>query len=153
MSEAHTESVIEDAVGKPKASKKKKDPNAPRGPSGPYVHYQNAMRSKVRSANQNLTHCEVVQEIAKQWKGLTDEEKKPYHDMFVEDKRRYEREMEEYLEGMSGLEDSIQPTKASLEDAQFSIELQMHEDGLTGNEPKLVHGRFQPKEVRVHCNV
>ena len=83
-----------------KRGRKKKDPNAPKGPTNAYVYFMSEMRSKLPGTNSS----DALAHIGKQWKELTPEQKKKYEDLSEKDKERYRKEMAEYKAKNQGTE-------------------------------------------------
>lgn len=80
------------------ATKKKKDPNAPKRPLTAYLYFANDKRDGVRAKNPDLTLAQVTSLIGQQWRDLSSEDKKPYEEKAVADKKRYESERAAYKE-------------------------------------------------------
>ncbi|KAL7542926.1 hypothetical protein ACHAXR_012223 [Thalassiosira sp. AJA248-18] len=82
---------------KPKKVKKVKDPNAPKGKSSAYIYFTCENRNQVKaSMPEGTTQKELLTEIGRQWKDLTEEKKEKYVEMANKDKERYDEEMEKY---------------------------------------------------------
>ncbi|CEP14915.1 hypothetical protein [Parasitella parasitica] len=79
------------AINKPQ--RKKKDPNAPKGPGNVFFLYCRLERDKVKDEFPTENLGEVTRLLGQRWKGLTKDEKKKYYDM-------YKRELDEYEEAM-----------------------------------------------------
>jgi hypothetical protein len=76
-----------------KAEKEKKDPNAPKRALSAYMFYQNEMRPKLKIEMPDLSFGDTARIIGERWRVLTNDERRKYDTMNVEDKKRYEREM------------------------------------------------------------
>ncbi|KAI8640564.1 hypothetical protein BD408DRAFT_419510 [Parasitella parasitica] len=76
-----------------KPQRKKKDPNAPKGPGNVFFLYCRLERDKVKDEFPTENLGEVTRLLGQRWKGLTKDEKKKYYDM-------YKRELDEYEEAM-----------------------------------------------------
>ncbi|KAJ3430225.1 high mobility group protein dsp1 [Anaeramoeba flamelloides] len=76
--------------------RKKKDPNAPKGKRSAYNFYSSASREKLKEKNPDLKFGDLATIISKEWREMSEEQKKPYQKQSDEDKERYEREMKEY---------------------------------------------------------
>ncbi|KAI8984505.1 high mobility group box domain-containing protein [Mycotypha africana] len=76
-----------------KLPRKKKDPNAPKGPGNVFFLYCRFERDKMKDQYPTENLGEVTRLLGQQWKALTKEQKKVYYDM-------YRREQEEYAEAM-----------------------------------------------------
>ena len=73
--------------------KKKKDVNAPKRAKTAYIFYVNSRQENIRAKNPSMKMTEVMSAIGKEWKQLTDREKKPFQEMANKDKLRHEREV------------------------------------------------------------
>ncbi|KAI8326984.1 high mobility group box domain-containing protein, partial [Blakeslea trispora] len=73
--------------------RKKKDPNAPKGPGNVFFLYCRLERDKIKDEHPTENLGEVTRLLGQKWKSLTKDEKKKYYDM-------YKRELEEYEEAM-----------------------------------------------------
>ncbi|CAO3626630.1 unnamed protein product [Mucor fragilis] len=76
-----------------KPQRKKKDPNAPKGPGNVFFLYCRLERDKIKDEFPSENLGEVTRLLGQRWKSLPKDEKKKYYDM-------YNREVEEYEEAM-----------------------------------------------------
>lgn len=76
--------------------RKKKDPNAPKRNMSAYFIYSQEIRPTVREENPEAAFGMIAKIISKQFKELSESERKKYDDLAVADKERYQREMAEY---------------------------------------------------------
>jgi len=90
----------EDAMRKRKRGKK--DVNAPRRPLSAFFFFSQVKRPEVQQGHPEWRVGQVAQELGRQWKELTDTEKKRYEEMATRDKARYEVEMRDYKAGGTG---------------------------------------------------
>ncbi|KAI9228261.1 MAG: non-histone chromosomal protein 6 [Piptocephalis tieghemiana] len=74
----------------------RKNPNAPKRPMSAYMFFANAQRDTVRAENPEATFGQIGKLLGERWRGMTPEDKKPYEEMNVKDKRRYETEKKAY---------------------------------------------------------
>ena len=82
---------------KPKKVKKVKDPNAPKGKSSAYIYFSCDNRNQVKaSMPEGTTQKDILTEVGRQWKELSEEKKEKYVTMANKDKERYAEEMEKY---------------------------------------------------------
>mmetsp|Transcript_67850 Transcript_67850/g.75954 ORF Transcript_67850/g.75954 Transcript_67850/m.75954 type:complete len:416 (+) Transcript_67850:84-1331(+) len=88
-------SVISD-ITTTKTKKKKKDPNAPKGPTSSYLFFCNGNRAAIKLQMPEATYKELLTEVGRQWKDLTEKNKEKYTNMASLDKARYVKEMEKY---------------------------------------------------------
>jgi hypothetical protein len=80
--------------------KVKKSPFAPKGPLSAYFIFTNHIRPMVVLERPDLSLPEVTKEIASRWRALSLEEKAPYEEKSLMDKRRYQMEMAAFKAGM-----------------------------------------------------
>ena len=68
-----------EAAGSPakktKAAKPKKDPMAPKKPSGAYIFFCNDKRGEVKKANPEYGVAQIGKELGAMWKDVTDKDK------------------------------------------------------------------------------
>ncbi|KAF7724316.1 non-histone protein [Apophysomyces ossiformis] len=76
-----------------KPPRRKKDPNAPKGPGNVFFLYCRLERDKIKDQYPQENLGEVTKILGQRWKSLKKEEKQKYYDM-------YKKEMEEYEEAM-----------------------------------------------------
>ena len=81
---------------KVKKEKKVKDPNAPKRSLSPYLIYTQDRRAGLLKERPQLGHKDVIAELAKEWRGLTDADKVKYNLKAETDKARYQKEKEAY---------------------------------------------------------
>ncbi|ORX62206.1 HMG-box [Hesseltinella vesiculosa] len=74
-------------------ARKKKDPNAPKGPGNVFFLYCRMERESFKDELQTDNLGEVTRLLGQKWKAMTDAEKKKYYDV-------YDREQEEYRKAM-----------------------------------------------------
>ncbi|RKP11949.1 high mobility group box domain-containing protein [Piptocephalis cylindrospora] len=74
----------------------RKNPNAPKRPMSAYMFFANAQRDTVRAENPEATFGQIGKLLGERWRGMTSDDKKPYEEMNVKDKRRYETEKKAY---------------------------------------------------------
>merc|ERR1712048_654701 len=93
---AQTPSKEGDVKSKKKETKKK-DPNAPKKASSAYIFFTTDNREKVKKAmGENTSPQELMTELGRQWRELSEAKKKPYVRKAEKDKIRYQKEMEIY---------------------------------------------------------
>lgn len=81
---------------KKRASRKKKDPDAPKRSLSAYMFFANENRDIVRAENPGISFGQVGKLLGEKWKAMTSEEKVPYETKAEADKKRYEKEKAEY---------------------------------------------------------
>lgn len=77
---------------KTKTQKKEKDPNAPKQPRSTYILYTMDARPKIAATGAAVTG----ELLGEQWRALSAEEKLPYEQMAIDDKKRYIKEKAAY---------------------------------------------------------
>mmetsp|Transcript_23542 Transcript_23542/g.35608 ORF Transcript_23542/g.35608 Transcript_23542/m.35608 type:complete len:393 (+) Transcript_23542:110-1288(+) len=86
--------------GQEKKQKKKKDPNAPKKALSAYIFFCNDKRATIKAKMpENTTQPDLMKELGRQWKEVTDKSKAKYIKMADKDKVRYEKEMKKYNAG------------------------------------------------------
>lgn len=76
--------------------RKKKDPNAPKRNMSAYFIYSQEIRSTVREENPEAAFGEIAKIISRQFKELSESERKRLDDLAIADKERYQSEMAAY---------------------------------------------------------
>ena len=76
--------------------RKKKDPAAPKRGCSSYIHACKVMRAEIKEEEPDMKGVEVTREMGRRWKLMSDDDKKPYEKAAKKDKKRYEKEMNDY---------------------------------------------------------
>jgi len=85
------------AVTKPKPKKKrKKDPNAPKKPTTAYAFYLKDRKNEFQAQNPGMKYPEITKLISAAWKALDNDAKKPYTEKYGDDRKRYQKQLENY---------------------------------------------------------
>ncbi|GMM49143.1 high-mobility group nucleosome-binding protein [Starmerella bacillaris] len=84
------------------ATRRKKDPDAPKRPITAYMFYAQNERKNVNRDKPDAKFGEVGKIIGERWRQLDAEGKKKYEDMAVEDKKRYDKQKAEYTQSKTG---------------------------------------------------
>ncbi|CUS22659.1 LAQU0S06e03048g1_1 [Lachancea quebecensis] len=116
--ESFKSQILEDAP-KSRAKKKKgkeRDPNLPKRPTNAYLLFCEMNKEKMK---QNAGANDVSKALTDAWKGLDENARRPYYDLYNEDRDRYQREMQAYAQ--SKTEDQ-KPLKKGEEDDEDEIE-------------------------------
>jgi len=79
-----------------KGTRKKRDKNAPKKPCSAFFWFSKEQRPLIIAKNPTATFGEMGKLIGEAWRGLTDDDKKPYAVKAAEDKERYQNEMKNY---------------------------------------------------------
>jgi len=88
----------EEIVVKPKRrrKKKKKDPNRPKRNMSAFFLYSNANRVRVKEENPEAKFGDIAKLLSVEFKAVTRNERAKYDQLAVEDKERYQAQMEDY---------------------------------------------------------
>ncbi|KAL9650720.1 hypothetical protein ABK040_001774 [Willaertia magna] len=81
---------------KTKKSKKPKDKDAPKRPLSAYQIFQKEKRPEVKEQNKNMDAKEIMKELARLWKELDEDEKKPFQEKAELAKAQHKKDVEEY---------------------------------------------------------
>jgi hypothetical protein len=81
---------------KEKKEKKEKDPNAPKRALSAWIYFTTAKRPEVKEQNPGKKTTELTTIMSEMWRDYTDEQKQPYKDMEIADKKRYQKEKDKY---------------------------------------------------------
>lgn len=78
--------------------KKIKDPNAPIPNISSYLHFSKEFRSKYIKENEETKPKDIMKKIAGEWNKIKEDpkKKKKYDDIAIKDKKRYNKEIDEY---------------------------------------------------------
>jgi hypothetical protein len=100
----------------PTRTRKKKDPDAPKGPVSSYFHYMMATRTKIAAENPDMGFGAVTKECAVQFKDLKDKDRKQWEDKAAADKVRYKEQMEVFEKKQEGEKKSQEKAEDENED-------------------------------------
>jgi len=81
-----------------KKRKRERDPDQPKAALNAYLFYMKENRQTIKKENPGLKTTDISRKIGELWRALTDAEKKPYVDLALEDKKRYQEQMTVYTE-------------------------------------------------------
>jgi len=79
-----------------KRKKKPKDPNAPKKPQTAFFLYMHQERLVVKKNNPEMKAKDISKTIGAQWRELTEQQKKPYHDEYEKLKAEYTKILAKY---------------------------------------------------------
>ncbi|KAI9492940.1 hypothetical protein BDB00DRAFT_826237 [Zychaea mexicana] len=113
-----------------KTPKKKKDPNAPKGPGNVFFLYCRLERDKIKDEFPQENLGDVTKLLGQKWKGLTKDEKQKYYDMYRKEMEEYEEAMKTYVAGGG----SANPTTAADADADADADVQVEADADAGED-------------------
>lgn len=85
------------------------DPNKPKRPPTAYFLFLADFR--IRMAGKGVEHKDLLKMAGEEWRGLSDEEKKPYEKGALEQSKKYEVAMTEYRRTGGGAAPVKKPTK------------------------------------------
>eukprot|EP00038_Savillea_parva_P012593 m.205690 g.205690 ORF g.205690 m.205690 type:complete len:354 (-) comp23040_c0_seq1:95-1156(-) len=72
-------------------------PKPPKRPINPFLHFSRLQRPAVKESNPNMPVSKIVPYLSAMWRGMSDEEKRPYVEMTEQDKQRYAKERAEFV--------------------------------------------------------
>jgi hypothetical protein len=81
---------------KTNTKKKKKDKNAPKGPRNAYNFFIKTNHTRRMKEHPEKESMQITKLLAEEWKKLSSQKRQPYEEMAGKDRRRYDREMNEY---------------------------------------------------------
>jgi hypothetical protein len=79
-----------------KKGRKTKDKNTPKRPRSAYIHFALERKKQLKEDQQDKKFDEIAEILAHQWDEMSDDEKAPYFQLEKDDKKRFEKEMNEY---------------------------------------------------------
>jgi len=89
---------------KEKSKKSKKtESTAPKRGRSSYIYFCGEKRGEVKKKNPKISNTEILSELGKMWKALSDKKKKPYTEMAEADKKRYEEEKSKGKKGVKNV--------------------------------------------------
>lgn len=91
-------------LGRGKKRKQIKDPNAPKRSLSAFFWFCNDERTKVKALNPEYGVGDIAKELGKKWSDVEPTVKSKYEAMAENDKKRYEREMQEYKARCKGIQ-------------------------------------------------
>lgn len=71
---------------------KHRDPNMPKRPTNAYLIFCEMNKEKMRENGSQ----DVTRDLTEAWKSLSEDDRKPYYELYNEDRERYHKEMEIY---------------------------------------------------------
>lgn len=85
-----------------KAKPKERDPNLPKRPTNSYLIFcemeKDNIKQRLEAENPPGTVYDMSKVLTETWKGLSEEDKKPYVKLYEDDRERYSREIKAYNE-------------------------------------------------------
>jgi hypothetical protein len=81
-----------------KKEKKIKDPNAPKKNISNYLHFSKEFRPKYKKENPEIKPQDIIKKLGEEWNKIKEDpnKKKKYDDIAEKDKKRYDKELDEY---------------------------------------------------------
>ena len=80
-----------------KKKRKKKNKDAPKKPLSAYLFFSMEERPKITEKDPNLKFVDITKMVAEKWKSLNEKDKAPYVTKANNDKERFKKDMEEYV--------------------------------------------------------
>lgn len=77
--------------------KRNKDPLAPKRGKTSYIFFCVDKRDEIKNSNPDMSATDIIKELGRVWRSLSDVEKEPYIQLSSEDKDRYNDEMADYV--------------------------------------------------------
>jgi len=81
---------------KKELARRYKNPNKPKGASGPYLHFSKMKVKALKEETEGLTHKEATIQCGALWNAMSDAEKAPFVELSEKDKARYAEEMKRF---------------------------------------------------------
>jgi high mobility group protein B2 len=92
-----SDEVEPEPVVKPKRGKNGKDPNKPKRNMSAFFLYSNANRARVKTENPDIKFGQIAQLLSVEFKQISADERAKWDAKALEDKERYQRQMEHYV--------------------------------------------------------
>lgn len=99
-------------LGTRKYTKKEWDADAPKRPRGSYCMFTGVARPQILKDFPGIKFTDMGHVMGERWRALSPDEKKKYEDLALEDKKRFDAEMEEYKVFKAAKMAAISPPKA-----------------------------------------
>lgn len=77
--------------------KKNSDPNKPKGRTSAYAYFVADCRERSKKEGKSVGFADFSKACSDKWKRMSDDDKKDFHELAEQDKKRYEKEMETYV--------------------------------------------------------
>ncbi|SCU85149.1 LANO_0C03466g1_1 [Lachancea nothofagi CBS 11611] len=120
--------ILEDTP-KSKSKRKKgkeRDPNLPKRPTNAYLLF---CEMNKESMKQSAGPNDVSKALTDAWKGLDENGRRPYYDLYSEDRDRYQREMQAYARSKNA---NTKPSKKNDDDEEEEAD---EDDDTDGTQP------------------
>ncbi|KAF7721036.1 non-histone protein [Apophysomyces ossiformis] len=115
-------------LGGATVTRKKKDPNAPKGPGNVFFLYCRMERDKIKDELPNEGLGEVTRALGQKWKALTKEEKQKYYDLYKKEQGEYEEAMKSYTAGSATAATETKETSLKKEEEEDELEEEDQEE-------------------------
>ncbi|KAI8140436.1 hypothetical protein BJV82DRAFT_671512 [Fennellomyces sp. T-0311] len=121
-------------------ARKKRDPNAPKGPGNVFFLYCRLERDNIKDQLSSDNLGEATRLLGQKWKALSKDEKKVYYDMYNKEQKEFEAAMELYnaaggaATGANSEQSSQAPPQKDKEDDE-NIDM-LHEDDEDDDQPQ-----------------
>lgn len=110
--------------------RKKRDPNAPKGPGNVFFLYCRMERDNIKDEVPNESLGEVTRLLGQKWKALTKDQKQKYYDIYKKEQDEYEVAMKSYTAAGGGIEGAAAVEAAANKIKEEGGEDDDHEDKL-----------------------
>lgn len=132
-----------------KPARKKKDPNAPKGPGNVFFLYSRMERDKIKDEYPGENQGDLTRILGQKWKNLTKDEKQKYYDIYKKEQEEYEEAMKSYtasgsVAGTPGLETASQTEDHMSMGEDDEEEDMLNEDDDVSMAPPLAETSSQP---------
>lgn len=105
-------------LGTRKYTKQEWDINAPKRARGSYVLFTGVARPQIMKEFPGIKFTDLGHIMGERWRALSPDEKKKFEDLALEDKKRFDAEMEEYEASKAAKLTAISPSKADYDYTQ-----------------------------------
>ncbi|KAI8087899.1 high mobility group box domain-containing protein [Gilbertella persicaria] len=129
--------------------RKKRDPNAPKGPGNVFFLYCRMERDNIKDEVPNESLGEVTRLLGQKWKALTKEEKQKYYDIYKKEQEEYESAMKSYTaagggaEGAAAVEaNKVKQDEDESEESEEEIDMLQDEDEDEDEDEEIDHTRI-----------
>jgi non-histone protein 10 len=125
--------------------KRVRDPREPKRPTNAYLFFCDSERDRVKSEwaqNHPNEHIDLSKAMTDVWRKMTDDDKKPYFEMYERDKERYHKAVEEFanikeqerVAASQAITPSSQPSESASAEPEDNIPTSIISDQETPND-------------------
>ncbi|CAO3609959.1 unnamed protein product [Cunninghamella blakesleeana] len=116
--------------------RKKKDPNAPKGPGNVFFLFCRMERGNFKDELPTENLGEVTRLLGQKWKAMSDDEKKKYYDIYDKEQEEYRKAMKSYKEAGGGDAGRIAVSKLNDDTKDDIDEFDVDVDMLVGEQTR-----------------